>query len=85
MDRETILLELNETLGRLGASVDALSVKLAQKVTAEAGKGLSSNDFDDTYKNRLDKLLNPPKRMTKLGEEYAVLYADRFAMIVLDN
>lgn len=37
-------------------SSDKVSSELAGKVDAETGKGLSANDFDDTYKQKLDDL-----------------------------
>ena len=57
MDRNTFLERLTGALGRVGEAMTGLSAKLAGKVDAVEGMGLSANDFNSGYKSKLDKLL----------------------------
>lgn len=41
-----------------GTAISAIQSSLANKVDKIAGKGLSANDFTDTYKNQLDSVAN---------------------------
>lgn len=47
--------DVNETTGK---NMDIIDTELHKKVEKQAGKGLSSNDFTDPYKNKLDTLTN---------------------------
>ena len=45
-------------LGKLGDVIENLENSISDKVDAEQGKGLSTNDFTDEYKVKLDELMS---------------------------
>ena len=87
MDKNTFLERLTGALGRVGEAMAGLSAKLSGKVSAEKGKGLSANDFNGTYRQRLCRLLGytPGNRKVNLqGDEEALFQEDRLTEIKLD-
>lgn len=53
----------------------AITYALEEKVNKEEGKGLTSNDFTDSYKNMLDNVDTEPTNSQKLITSQAVYQA----------
>ena len=62
----TELTPLDQRLTETSGSIQALEGEVNQKVDAEEGKGLSSNDFTDVYKQKLEQLVEAMK--ARFGE-----------------
>ena len=61
------LLEISTWIGTHKDEYDALVGLIATKVTAEEGKGLSTNDFTDAYKEKLEALYTKDALDTKFS------------------
>ena len=68
--------DVKKSIQSLADSLAETDKSLADKVDKEEGKGLSTNDFDDTYKKKLDGLSNYDD--TKIKQEISSL-ADSLA------
>lgn len=57
----------------INGNMDKIDAALAGKVDKVTGKGLSTNDFTDADKSKLDSLDNYEERLAALEEKFAAL------------